>query len=560
MADDEAPDPRRSVPRTDTVLADPRLRPPPRRLGPDARAPRRGRRAGPRPRRRAGPRRRRRRRARRAAGRAPPPCARCSTRPASCCTPTSAGRRCRPPPSRRSSRRPAPSTSSSTSPPGGAGRRGAGPRRRAARSRARGRGRPRRQQRRRRARARHDGAGRRPRGGRQPRRDGRDRRRLPAARPDRLVRRPAARGRHDEPHPPARLRRRGRARHRRVLKVHPSNFAVEGFTSAVSGQRAREARRARSCTTSAAGCCARDPLLPDEPDATTSLRDGAAVVTCSGDKLLGGPQAGLVLGRARRRRAAAPPPPRPRAAGRQDHPRGPRGDPARPRPPAVAALELGAAALKRRCDAVATHLAAPDPGRGRALARPGRRRLGARRCPAGLGRGAARGLGRAAAARRPRRRSRGCERGRMPGRPARPRPAPRRRAGRRRASRGTGRRRGRPDRRADVAVVATAGHVDHGKSALVRAITGTDPDRLPEERRRGMTIELGHVWADVDGRRVAVVDVPGHDRFVGTTLAGLGPVAGVLLVVAADEGWRAADRGARGGRAARWGSPTSRSS
>jgi selenocysteine-specific elongation factor SelB len=90
-----------------------------------------------------------------------------------------------------------------------------------------------------------------------------------------------------------------------------------------------------------------------------------------------------------------------------------------------------------------------------------------------------------------------------------------------------------------VAVVATAGHVDHGKSALVRAITGTDPDRLAEERRRGMTIELGHVWADVDGRRVAVVDVPGHDRLVGTTLAGLGPVAGVLLVVAADEGWRA---------------------
>ena len=90
-----------------------------------------------------------------------------------------------------------------------------------------------------------------------------------------------------------------------------------------------------------------------------------------------------------------------------------------------------------------------------------------------------------------------------------------------------------------MAVVATAGHVDHGKSALVRAVTGTDPDRLPEERRRGMTIELGHVWADVDGRRVAVVDVPGHDRLVGTTLAGLGPVAGVLLVVAADEGWRA---------------------
>ena len=90
-----------------------------------------------------------------------------------------------------------------------------------------------------------------------------------------------------------------------------------------------------------------------------------------------------------------------------------------------------------------------------------------------------------------------------------------------------------------MAVVATAGHVDHGKSALVTALTGTDPDRLAEERRRGMTIELGHVWAEVGGRTIALVDVPGHDRLVGTTLAGLGPVAGVLLVVAADEGWRA---------------------
>ena len=91
----------------------------------------------------------------------------------------------------------------------------------------------------------------------------------------------------------------------------------------------------------------------------------------------------------------------------------------------------------------------------------------------------------------------------------------------------------------DVVVLATAGHVDHGKSALVLALTGTDPDRLPEERRRGMTIELGHVHAEVDGRTVALVDVPGHERLVGTTLAGLGPAAGVLLVVAADEGWQA---------------------
>lgn len=88
-------------------------------------------------------------------------------------------------------------------------------------------------------------------------------------------------------------------------------------------------------------------------------------------------------------------------------------------------------------------------------------------------------------------------------------------------------------------VVATAGHVDHGKSTLVRALTGTDPDRLAEERRRGLTIELGYAWTDLPGAgRVSFVDVPGHERFLGTMLAGVGPVPAVLLVVAADEGWR----------------------
>lgn len=90
-----------------------------------------------------------------------------------------------------------------------------------------------------------------------------------------------------------------------------------------------------------------------------------------------------------------------------------------------------------------------------------------------------------------------------------------------------------------MAVVATAGHVDHGKSTLVRALTGTDPDRLAEERTRGLTIELGYAWTDLPGvGRVAFVDVPGHERFLATMLAGVGPVPAVLLVVAADEGWR----------------------
>jgi selenocysteine-specific elongation factor len=89
-----------------------------------------------------------------------------------------------------------------------------------------------------------------------------------------------------------------------------------------------------------------------------------------------------------------------------------------------------------------------------------------------------------------------------------------------------------------VHVVATAGHVDHGKSTLVRALTGQDPDRLEEERRRGLSIELGYAWTELAGAgEVAFVDVPGHERFIATTLAGLGPASVVMLVVAADDPW-----------------------
>ena len=87
-------------------------------------------------------------------------------------------------------------------------------------------------------------------------------------------------------------------------------------------------------------------------------------------------------------------------------------------------------------------------------------------------------------------------------------------------------------------VVATAGHVDHGKSTLVRALTGMEPDRWAEERRRGMTIDLGFAWTTLDpGGTVAFVDVPGHERFVPNMLAGVGPVPAAMIVVAADEGW-----------------------
>jgi selenocysteine-specific elongation factor len=89
-----------------------------------------------------------------------------------------------------------------------------------------------------------------------------------------------------------------------------------------------------------------------------------------------------------------------------------------------------------------------------------------------------------------------------------------------------------------VQVVATAGHVDHGKSTLVRALTGMEPDRLAEEQRRGLTLDLGFAWTTLpSGERLAFVDVPGHGRFVTTMLAGVGPVPAVMFVVAADEGW-----------------------
>jgi selenocysteine-specific elongation factor len=88
-------------------------------------------------------------------------------------------------------------------------------------------------------------------------------------------------------------------------------------------------------------------------------------------------------------------------------------------------------------------------------------------------------------------------------------------------------------------VVATSGHVDHGKSSLVRALTGTDPDRFAEEKERGLTIDLGFASAALpSGTHISFVDVPGHTRFLRNMLAGVGAVAGVIFVVAATEGWK----------------------
>ena len=88
-----------------------------------------------------------------------------------------------------------------------------------------------------------------------------------------------------------------------------------------------------------------------------------------------------------------------------------------------------------------------------------------------------------------------------------------------------------------MSCIGTAGHVDHGKSTLVKVLTGIDPDRLAEEKERGMTIDLGFAWLKLPGgREVSIVDVPGNESFIKNMLAGVGGIDAALLVIAADEG------------------------
>jgi len=92
-------------------------------------------------------------------------------------------------------------------------------------------------------------------------------------------------------------------------------------------------------------------------------------------------------------------------------------------------------------------------------------------------------------------------------------------------------------------IIATAGHVDHGKTTLLQAITGVNADRLPEEKARGMTIDLGYAyWPQDDGRVIGFIDVPGHEKFLSNMLAGVGGIDHALLVVACDDGVMAQTR------------------
>lgn len=94
-------------------------------------------------------------------------------------------------------------------------------------------------------------------------------------------------------------------------------------------------------------------------------------------------------------------------------------------------------------------------------------------------------------------------------------------------------------------ILGTAGHIDHGKTTLVRALTGIDCDRLGEEKKRGITIELGFAWLDLgNGDRLGIVDVPGHERFVKNMVAGAAGIDMVMLVIAADEGVMPQTKGA----------------
>jgi hypothetical protein len=343
-------------------------------------------------------------------------------------------------------------------------------------------------------------------------------------------RRPAPRDRDHEPYVARRLRRRDRPGHR----LHP-----QGASEQLPGRGFHRRRVGAELAglgvpvvaDIGSGLLTPDPLLPDEPDAATTLRDGAAVVTCSGDKLLGGPQAGLILGeqavveRLRRHPLA-------RAlrvdkltlAALEATLRGPetptwtalRGDPDQLRERA-----------RRLAEAVGGELVCSDgtvggggaPGvrlPGWAVALPEANAEPLRRGdPAVIGR-VERGAACSTSAVSPPEQDRVVVR-RGPGHPAR-------------------------RRRSDVRCMSSRrpGTSTTASRPLVRALTGMGAGPVRGGAAAGLTIELGYAWTTLIGgeETIAFVDVPGHERFFATMLAGLGPAPAGMFVVAADEGWR----------------------
>ena len=322
----------------------------------------------------------------------------------------------------------------------------------------------------------------------------------------------AGRGRHHQPHASEGLcRARSATGPALMLKVHTSNYRIEGFTTEVGAARARRASRAsatcRWCTISAPArsSISRASACAHEPTVAEAIADGADLVTFSGDKLLGGPQAGFIVGRKELIDEDQPQPDEARAARRQDAARGARGDAA------------GSIAIPDRlAERLPTlRLLARPKAEIAALAQRARRadRRRARRRP--CGRDGATARARSAPARcrsrpcrarglrlRPRQRAGGTRAQRARGRAARLADAgdrPHRGAGagarpalpRGRATAFLAQPRAGSSRRM---IVGTAGHIDHGKTALVRALTGVDTDRLKEEKARGISIDLGFAY------------------------------------------------------------------
>ena len=338
----------------------------------------------------------------------------------------------------------------------------------------------------------------------------------------------------------------GRAR--AVLRVHPSNFSMHGFTEAPdAAEVAAIAHRHGAIVIDDLGSGALLDTaaygLAHEPMPGERLTAGADLVTFSGDKLVGGPQAGFIVGRADLDRTDPSGPAGAGDAARQADD-GRRGAHAGPVPRWSSDDRDPGVADDRRDRSLAPRprrqARRPDRGarRGHPVRLDRRRRVAPRRDPGLVGRGPPGTIGGSGTRGAP---TRGADRDRAHrGRPRGAGPADRR-AG---IGRGPARGRGAGARRYGMTVVVgTAGHIDHGKTTLLRALTGIDADRLPEERRRGMTIDVGYAHlAFDDGSELDFVDVPGHDRLVGNMLVGAGEIDAAMLVVAADDGIRAQTR------------------